>query len=123
MRSRPGTERLEWLSLTGAIVTIDARGMPKAIVAPIRPQQADFVIGLKDHQPTLAADMSQLLDEGCCTDFAELTTDVHTTTETAHGGTEQRAVRVIEIPEDSPQRQTWTDLDRPGQTCARWRSC
>lgn len=103
-------ELLELLSLKGAIVTIDAMGMQKAIVAQIREQKADFVIGLKDNQPTLAADMSQLLDEGCRTNFAELTTDVHTTTEQAHGGTEQRDVRVIEIPEDSPHRQAWKDL-------------
>lgn len=103
-------ELLELLSLKGAIVTIDAMGMQKAIVAQIRQQQADFVIGLKDNQPTLAADMSQLLDEGCRTNFAELTTHVHSTTETAHGGTEQRDVRAIEIPKESPHRQTWKDL-------------
>ena len=103
-------ELLELLSLKGAIVTIDAMGMQQAIVAQIREQKADFVIGLKDNQPTLAANMSQLLDEGCRTNFAELTTDIHTTVESAHGGTEQRDVRVIEIPEDSPHRQTWKDL-------------
>ena len=103
-------ELLELLSLKGAIVTIDAMGMQKAIVAQIRQQQADFVIGLKDNQPTLAADMSQLLDEGCRTNFAELTTHVHSTTETAHGGTEQRDVRAIEIPKESSHRQTWKDL-------------
>ena len=85
-------------------------GMQKAIVAHIRERQADFVIGLKDNQPTLAADMGHLLDEGCHTNFADLMTDVHSTTETAHGGTEQRDVRVIEIPKQSPHRQTWQDL-------------
>ena len=66
-------------------------------MAQIREQQADFVIGLKDNPPPLAADMSQLLDAGCRTHFAELTTDVHTTTEQAHGGTEQREVRTSKI--------------------------
>lgn len=67
-------------------------------------------IGLKDNQPTLAADMSRLLNEGCRTNFAQLTTDVYSTTETAHAGTEQRDVRVIEIPKESPHRQAWKDL-------------
>ena len=98
------------LSLKGAIVTIEAMGMQKAIVSKIREHQADYVIALKDNQPTLATDMSQLLDEGCRTGFAELTTDVHTTVEEAQGRTEQRDVRVIEIPEDSPHRQVWKDL-------------
>jgi len=39
----------------GATVTIDAMGMQKAIVEKIREKKADYVIGLKDNQPTLAA--------------------------------------------------------------------
>jgi len=103
-------ELLDLLSLKGAIVSIDAMGMQKAIVEKLREKQADFVIGLKDNQPTLAADMSQLLNEGCRTSFQGLTTDLHSTTEKAHGGIEQREVRVIEIPKDSPHRQTWPGL-------------
>ena len=68
------------------------------------------MIGLKDNQPTLAADMHTLLDEGCNSDFAGLVTDLHVTSEKARGGTEQRDVRVIEIPQDSPHRKTWKDL-------------
>ena len=68
------------------------------------------MIGLKDNQPTLAADMGALLDEGCQTNFENLTTDVYTTTENAHGGIEERTVRVIEIPKDSPHRAKWKDL-------------
>ncbi len=103
-------ELLNLLSLKGAIITIDAMGMQKAIVETIREKEAHFLIGLKDNQPTLAADMGQLLEEGCRTDFAGLTTDVHVTTEKAHGGVEQRDVRAIEIPADSPHRKTWKDL-------------
>lgn len=103
-------ELLDLLSLKGAIVTIDAMGMQTAIVEKIRGKQADYVIGLKDNQPTLAADMRQLLEKGCLTDFDELTTDVQTTIEKAHGGVEQRDVRAIEIPKDSPHRHTWKDM-------------
>jgi len=103
-------ELLDLLSLKGAIVTIDAMGMQTAIVEKIRGKQADYVIGLKDNQPTLAADMRQLLEKGCLTDFDELTTDVQTTIEKAHGGVEQRDVRAIEIPKDSPHRNTWKDM-------------
>ena len=101
---------LELLSLKGAVVSIDALGMQKAIVEKLREKQAEFVIGLKDNQPTLAADMSQLRNEGCRIRFPGLTTDLHSTTEKAHGGIEQRAVRVIELPKDSPHRQTWPGL-------------
>jgi predicted transposase YbfD/YdcC len=103
-------ELLELLDLKGAVVTLDAMGMQREIVQTIREKQADYVIGLKDNQPTLAADMRRLADTGCETDFAGLTTDVHSTSETARGGIEERDVRVIEIPEDSPHRKTWRDL-------------
>lgn len=103
-------ELLELLNLKGAVVTLDAMGMQKKNVEKIREKQAHYVIGLKDNQPTLAADMQQLADQGCETNFAGLTTDVCSTTEKAHGGTEQRNVRVIEIPEDSPHRKMWKDL-------------
>lgn len=103
-------ELLDILSLKGAIVTIDAMGMQKAIVEKIREQKADYVIGLKDNQPTLAADMTALLDEGISCDFEGLVTDLHVTTEQARGGVEQRDVRVIEIPQNSPHRMKWKDL-------------
>ena len=103
-------ELLDIISVNGATVTIDAMGMQKAIVETIREKKADYVIGLQDNQPTLAADMHALLDEGCHTDFAGLVTDLHVTVEKARGGTEQRDVRALEIPQDSPHRQTWKDL-------------
>ncbi len=103
-------ELLDLLNVKGAVVTIDAMGMQKRIVEKVREKQADYVIGLKDNQPTLAADMRKLADQGSETNFADLTTDVYSTTEKAHGGVEQRDVRVIEIPHDSPHRKTWKDL-------------
>ena len=103
-------ELLDLLNVKGAVVTIDAMGMQKGIVEKVRKKQADYVIGLKDNQPTLAADMRKLAEQGSETNFADLTTDVYSTTETAHGGVEQRDVRVIEIPQDSPHRKTWKDL-------------
>ena len=39
-------------------------GMQTAIVEKIREKKADYVIGLKDNHPTLAADMTTLLNEG-----------------------------------------------------------
>jgi predicted transposase YbfD/YdcC len=103
-------ELLELLDLQGAVVTLDAMGMQHQIVQGIRGKGADYVIGLKDNQPTLAADMRELADRGCEADFAGLTTDVYSTSEMARGGIEERDVRVIEIPENCPHRSRWPDL-------------
>lgn len=44
---------LELLELEGCTVTIDAMGTQKAIAGQIVEQQADYVLALKDNQPTL----------------------------------------------------------------------
>lgn len=103
-------ELLELLAIKGAVVTIDAIGMQKAIVKKIREMKADYVIGLKDNQPKLVADMQALVNAGCQNGFKGMVTDLFSTTEKARGGIEQRDVRVIEIPADSPHRQAWKDL-------------
>jgi predicted transposase YbfD/YdcC len=103
-------ELLDLLELKGAVVTLDAMGLQQGIVEKIREKGADYVVGLKDNQPKLAADMRELLREGCQADFAGLVTDLHSTSEKANGGVEERDVRVVEIPEDSPHRQKWRDL-------------
>lgn len=103
-------ELLDLLTVKEAVVTIDAMGMQTEIVNKLREKEADYVIGLKDNQPTLAADMRALVEEGCETNFADLTTDVYTTRENARGGIEERTIRVIEIPEESPHRTKWQDL-------------
>ncbi len=103
-------ELLDLLTVKGAVVTIDAMGLQREIVRKIREKEADYVIGLKGNQPTLLRDMEALLEEGCDTNFEGLVTDVETTIETARGGIEERTVRAIEIPADSPYRAQWEAL-------------
>lgn len=91
-------------------MTIDAMGLQQGIVGKVREKEAHDVVGLKDNQPTLAADTRQLLREGCRTDFAGLVTGLDSTSEKANGGVEERDVRVVEIPKDSPHRRKWRDL-------------
>jgi predicted transposase YbfD/YdcC len=104
-------ELLDVLAISGAIITLDAMGMQKEIVEKIRDKKAHYVIGLKDNQPKLNADMQQLAAEGFETGFANMQTDGCTTTETARGGVERRDIRVIALPEDSPHRSAWRDLN------------
>lgn len=56
-------ELLEVLKLKGAIVTIDAMGCQKKITAKISDGGADFVIGLKDNQPSLHNGVDSLFDD------------------------------------------------------------
>ena len=54
--------------------------------------------------------MQQLATNAIETDFAGLKHDEVTSTETAHGRTEERSCDVIEIPKDHHQRALWKDL-------------
>ena len=46
---------LEMLHLQGCLVTLDAMGCQKAIVAKIVEKKADYLVSVKDNQPTLRA--------------------------------------------------------------------
>lgn len=50
-------ELLRVLELSGATVTIDAMGCQKAIASQIVEQQADYILAVKENQPSLLADI------------------------------------------------------------------
>ena len=76
---------LRLLELKGALVTIDAMGCQKEIAACVIEQEADYVLAVKDNQPTLAEDVKLA--------FEQATTEVLRSTETVdegHGRVEVR---------------------------------
>jgi predicted transposase YbfD/YdcC len=54
-------ELLATLALEGCIVTIDAMGTQPSIAQAIRDRGADYILSVKDNQPTLAESMRRLL--------------------------------------------------------------
>src|SRR5579871_364053 len=54
---------LEVLDLEGALVTIDAMGCQKEIARQIVERGGDYVLAVKDNQPSLAADVQELFGE------------------------------------------------------------
>ena len=56
-------ELLAGLDLRGATVTLDAMGCQKAIVQQLVDEGADYIIGVKNNQPTLAEAVQGLLDQ------------------------------------------------------------
>ena len=69
-------ELLRLLELKGAVVSIDAAGCQKAIAEEIVAQGADYVLAVKDNQPTLAEDVRRTFDEApraklTCTETVE----------------------------------------------------
>jgi predicted transposase YbfD/YdcC len=90
---------LELLDLHGALVTIDAMGCQKAIAEQITARDGDYVLAVKDNQPTLHEDVHQVFVQGLEDDFADVEHRSHTTTEQGHGRTETRRYHLVKVPE------------------------
>lgn len=91
-------ELLRLLELKGALVTIDAMGCQKAITEQIIAAGADYVLAVKDNQPTLHEEVHQLFMDGLENDFADLEHRYHKTSERGHGRVETRHYHLVKVP-------------------------
>ena len=67
---------------------------------------ADYVLAVKENQPTLHDDVQRVFLEGLENDFKGLAHRYHHTTERAHGRSEERHYHVIEVPEELARKHS-----------------
>ena len=103
-------ELLALLDLKGALVSIDAIGCQKDIAAQIREGGGDYVLAVKDNQPTLSSDVEGCFVQAYEDDFATVKHDKFTTQEVGHGRREERAYTVIYEPSGLRAQADWVDL-------------
>jgi predicted transposase YbfD/YdcC len=104
-------ELIKTLEISGSIVTIDAMGCQKNIAADIRQAGADYVLAVKDNQPTLHEDIRQVFSDGLDNDFAGLEHRCHCTEERGHGRIEKRCYHVLPVPKElAAKHAEWEDL-------------
>ena len=101
---------LELLDVAGAIVTIDAMGCQKEIARTIRAAGADYVLAVKDNQPTLYAQVQSLLNEARLENFASMPHDYYEETDGDHGRIEQRRVWCTNQVQWIGEREAWPGL-------------
>ena len=101
---------LELLDLHGALVSIDAIGCQKEIARQIRDQGGDYLLALKDNQPTLCADVGACFLEAYETDFTQVEHDSVTTREVSHGRYEERLYTALYEPAGLSTQAEWADL-------------
>ena len=99
-------ELLRVLDLTGAVVSIDAMGCQTAIAQAIRDREADYLLAVKENQPTLFDAIARCVVRGLPTGFADRPCDRAQTSERAHGREEVRTCYVF------PAAAVLTDADR-----------
>jgi len=103
-------ELLELLCVEGALVTIDAMGCQKAIAAKIIEREADYILTVKDNQPTLLADIQDSFIGAIDSEFENLDYDEFTMTNTGHGRRETRTYTIIKNPQTLTEKDLWKDL-------------
>jgi predicted transposase YbfD/YdcC len=105
---------LELLDINGALVTIDAMGCQKAIAQKIIEQGGDYILTVKDNQPTLLADIQQAFVQAAEKDFVGLAYDTYETHDCAHGRQEYRCYTVLHNIAGIGQADAWTGLTTIG---------
>jgi predicted transposase YbfD/YdcC len=85
---------LELLDLEGAVVTIDALGCQTEIARKVVKATAQYVLQVKENQPTLHQKLKATLDDGILDGFAGLESDCFEQTDGDHGRIETRKLWV-----------------------------
>jgi len=106
-------ELLDILNLKGAVVTADAMHCQKQTVKKIIEGEADYVLQVKNNQPTLMKTIAEILDEHEATEFAAKSVRQRTTTERNRGRVETRTCTVCPAP--ATLRNKWTGLKTIGR--------
>ena len=101
---------LELLDLTGAVVTIDAMGCQKAIARPIVEGGGDYVLAVKENQPTLHRKVKALMEEALLERFSGMSHGVFEETEGDHGRVETRRVWVTDEVHHLRGMEDWIGL-------------
>lgn len=102
---------LELLDLRGATVTIDAIGCQTAIAQRIVEQGGDYVLCVKDNQPTLAQALKADLDDMIREKFQGVPHDFCETVDGDHGRIEtRRAWTTSRIDWLGPEQDRWPGL-------------
>ncbi len=101
---------LQWLEITGALVTIDAIGCQRTFAQTIIDKGADYLLALKGNQPALHDDVALWFDDGLKTGFAGARVDFHETVDADHGRIETRRHWVAHDIDWLQQRHHWPGL-------------
>ena len=103
-------ELLALLELKGCIVTIDAMGCQRAIAKQIKGRKGDYVLAVKDNQPTLHEAIVDWFEGAQAHDFKHAQHDYYEQTDKGHGRVEVRRYWVSEDLSGLEAPHRWAGL-------------
>lgn len=100
------------LDIAGALVTIDAMGCQREIAVEIRYGEGDYVLAVKQNQPTLYARVEAAIDLASEEETGGF--EEHVTSEKGHGRQETRTYAIMSAPSSIDPEGQWRDLKAIG---------
>jgi predicted transposase YbfD/YdcC len=101
---------LELLDIRGATVTIDAMGCQKKIAAAIVGKGADYILALKDNQPTLCEEVTSFFAHAQAEGWKDTPHSFDETSDKGHGRIEVRRVWATEAIDWLDPKKEWKGL-------------
>jgi predicted transposase YbfD/YdcC len=99
---------IETLEVKEALITIDAGGCYANIVDAVVEGEGNYLMTVKDNQPTLLNEAKSAFAEVESVGFAGV--ECYQESDRGHGRVEERTYYAIPVPEDSELRQKWRHL-------------
>ena len=105
---------LEMIDISGALVTIDAMGCQTKIAQKILDGKGNYVLCVKENQPTLYQAIEDYFNNCLENDFAGMTYRFCQTEETGHGREETRYYHLCRVPANLADAARWPGLKAIG---------
>lgn len=103
-------ELIESIDIKGATITIDAMGCQKEIAKVIRRKEGDYVLMVKDNQPTLHDEIQNYFNQAEAIEFDGVPHDAFVKEEKGHGREERREIYVTDDIDWLPMKEEWAGL-------------
>ena len=101
---------LEQVDVEGAIISGDAHFTVSDAATQIVDAKADYLLAVKENQPTLYAEMENFFDQAHAIEWEEVSHSFHQEVEKDHGRIDIREVRVVDDLDWLPNADKWKNL-------------
>jgi len=105
---------IDQIDVEGAVVTIDAMGCQKEIAKKIKEAGGDFVLAVKDNQPTLHQAIQEYFLKAMENDFESVATRQYETHDKGHGRVDDRYYYLMKLPDDFAFKKLWPGIKAIG---------
>jgi predicted transposase YbfD/YdcC len=103
-------ELLKVLEIAGTLVTIDAMGCQTKIADQVRDGGADYLLAVKENQPTLYGDIHRFVTDALANEYRGVKHSFWEGQERSHGRNEFRACYVFNAADVIADAAPWRDL-------------